>query len=207
MSLQSIHNQTIALAGLSQACWLVHQLATSGQSESQSMAASLGSLLKIDADSVLDVYGDLGSIKQGLLQLDQQLSNKAFSSPEQVRYAGQLVHLQKQLANRPEMQKTIYDGMIRAQAQAEHFGILHENVLANFADIYHQTISTLQPRIMVIGDQQYLSSPLTVNKIRSVLLAGIRSAQLWRQCGGSRWKLIFTRGKLQAETRLLLSKL
>jgi high frequency lysogenization protein len=84
---------------------------------------------------------------------------------------------------------------------------LHENVLANFADIYHQTISTLQPRIMVIGDQQYLSSPFTVNKIRSVLLAGIRSAQLWRQCGGSRWKLIFARSKLQAETRFLLSKL
>ena len=207
MSLQSIHNQTIALAGLSQACWLVHQLATTGQSESQSMQASLGSLLKIDADSVLDVYGGLGGIKQGLLQLDQQLSSKALSSPEQVRYAGQLVHLQKQLVNRPEMQKTIYDGMIRAQAQAEHYGVLHENVLANFADIYHQTISTLQPTVMVIGEQQYLSSPFTVNKIRSVLLAGIRSAQLWRQCGGSRWKLILSRGKLQAETKFLLSKL
>jgi high frequency lysogenization protein len=207
MPLQSIHNQTIALAGLSQACWLVNQLATTGLSDSRAIDASLTSLLKIDADSVLDVYGGLGGIKQGLLQLDQQLSSKALSSPEQVRYAGQLVHLQKQLANRPEMQKTIYDGMIRAQAQAEHYGILHENVLANFADIYHQTISTLQPRIMVIGDQQYLSSPFTINKIRSVLLAGIRSAQLWRQCGGSRWKLIFARSKLQAETRFLLSKL
>ncbi len=35
-------------------------------------------------------------------------------------------------------------------------------------------------------------------KIRALLLAGIRSARLWRQLGGHRWQLIFSRRKLLA---------
>ena len=33
-------------------------------------------------------------------------------------------------------------------------------------------------------------------KIRALLLSGIRSARLWRQLGGHRWQLIFSRRKL-----------
>lgn len=207
MSLNTLHNQTIALAGLSQACWLVQQLANTGSVDPQAMNASIGSILKIDSDSVTDVFGGLSGIKQGLIQLDQQLSSKALANPQPVRYAGQLIHLQKQLASQPAMLKTIQQGITRAQSQAEHFDVLHENVLANLADVYHSTISTLQPRIMVIGDQQYLASQYNINRIRSLLLAGIRAALLWRQCGGRRWKLPLQRSKLQAESRLLLARL
>lgn len=91
--------------------------------------------------------------------------------------------------------------------QAEHFGVLHENVLANLADVYHSTISTLQPRIMVQGDPQHLGNQGTVNKIRAVLLAGIRSAHLWRQCGGSRWKLLLARQKIRHEAQFLLTQI
>ncbi len=105
------------------------------------------------------------------------------------------------------MLQNITIGITRAQAQADHFGVMHENVLANLADLYHSTISTLQPRIMVVGDQQYLGAQNTVNKIRALLLAGIRGALLWRQCGGSRWKLLVFRKKLQDEARFLLTQL
>ena len=98
-------------------------------------------------------------------------------------------------------------GIERAQRQAEQFGVLHSNVLANLADLYHSNISTLQPRIMVIGDPQYLSDPGTVNKVRALLLAGIRSAHLWRQCGGSRWQLMFHRPKLRREVQALLAQI
>jgi high frequency lysogenization protein len=33
-------------------------------------------------------------------------------------------------------------------------------------------------------------------KIRALLLAGIRSARLWRQLGGHRWQMIFSRRKM-----------
>lgn len=207
MPINTLRNQTIALAGISQACALVQQLATTGNADTDAFSASIASVLKLDADSVFDVFGGLVGVSFGLQQLDRQLSSRVTASPEQARYAAQLVHLQKQLANKPEMLRTINAGVTKAQTQAEHFGLLHENVLANLADIYHSTISTLQPRIMVVGDQNHLSNPITVNKIRALLLAGIRSSLLWRQCGGSRWRLVLTRNKVRTEAAYLLSQL
>ncbi|MDD4914287.1 MAG: high frequency lysogenization protein HflD [Methylococcales bacterium] len=206
MSLINTTNQTIALAGIAQACALVHQLATTGKAEPCAFESSIGSVLKIDADSVPDVYGNVQGVKLGLQELDRQLGGKLLNSPEQTRYAAQLVYLQKQLSRRADMLKSIQTGIARAQAQAEQYGVLHPNVLANLADIYHGTISTLQPRIMVVGDQQFLSNQSTVNRIRALLLAGIRASLLWRQCGGSRWKLLIFRSKLQDEARYLLTQ-
>jgi high frequency lysogenization protein len=60
---------------------------------------------------------------------------------------------------------------------------------------------------MVAGEQRHLSDPENADRIRAVLLAGIRSAVLWRQCGGVRWKLLFHRGRLQQEARRLLKSL
>ncbi|WP_445371269.1 high frequency lysogenization protein HflD [Methylomonas sp. HW2-6] len=207
MSLSTITNQTIALAGIAQACSLVQQLATTGACQSGALEASIGSLLKIDSDSVADVYGGLAGIRLGLEQLQTQLGSRASANPEQARYAAQLVYLQKRLAGKPDMLDSIRTGIGRAQAQAEHFGVLHENVLANLADVYHSTISTLQPRIMVQGDPQHLGNQGTVNKIRAVLLSGIRSAHLWRQCGGSRWKLLLARQKIRHEAEFLLTQI
>jgi high frequency lysogenization protein len=36
-------------------------------------------------------------------------------------------------------------------------------------------------------------------EIRALLLAGIRSARLWRQLGGHRWQLVISRRKLLNE--------
>lgn len=207
MSLISLSNQTIALAGVAQACSLVRQLATTGNADLEAMTASIGSVLKIDSDSVADVYGGLIGIKLGLEQLDLQLTSRVVANPEQARYAAQLVHLQKQLSQNPDMLDQIRAGITKAQNQAEHFGVMHENVLANLADVYHGTISTLQPRIMINGDPQHLGNQTTVNKIRALLLAGIRASLLWRQCGGSRWHLLLSRKKLQHEANHLLSQI
>lgn len=205
MSLNSISNQTIALAGIAQVCSLVRELATTGNADLDAMTASIGSVLKIDSDSVSDIYNGLTGVKHGLEQLDRQLTSRVAANPEQARYAAQLVYLQKQLAKNTDMMKQIQVGINKAQAQAEHFGVMHENVLANLADIYHNTISTLPPRIMINGDPQHLGNSGIVNKIRALLLAGIRASLLWRQCGGSRWHLLLIRKKIQDEAKLLLA--
>ncbi len=207
MPLKSLGNQTIALAGIAQACSLVRQLATTGNADPEAMTASISSVLKIDSGSVGDVFGGLSGIKHGLQQLEKQLSSRVTANPEQARYAAQLVYLQKHLARNPQMLNQIRIGISKAQAQAEHFGVMHENVLANLADIYHSTLSTLQPRIMINGDPQHLGNSLVVNKIRALLLAGIRASLLWRQCGGSRWHLLLARQKIQDETHRLLSQI
>jgi high frequency lysogenization protein len=206
MQLNTITNQTIALAGVAQAAALVQQLATTGTAEPMAMEASIASILKIDSDSVIDVYGGLFGLKLGLKQLNEQMTGYKIVNPEQARYSASLVFLEKQLSGRKDMLNSIQIGIAKAQLQSEHFGLLHENVLANLGAVYQSTISTLQPRIMVNGEQEYLSRPDVANKIRACLLAGIRSAMLWKQCGGTRWKFLFFRKKIQAELQILLKQ-
>jgi high frequency lysogenization protein len=206
MSLISTTNQVIALAGISQACLLVQQVANTGSADNTAIETSISSILKIDSAEVIDVYGDLAHLKPGLKQLKQQLTGRTIADPEQARYAASLVFLEKQLSTRPDMQEKIRIGVEKAQAQSEVRGILDENVIANLGDLYHGTISTLVPRIMVNGNPEILSQPKTANLIRALLLAGIRATLLWRQCGGSRWKFLFFRKKIQDEIKFLLSQ-
>jgi high frequency lysogenization protein len=207
MQLNTITHQTLALAGIAQAAALVQQLAVTGTADTAAMEASIGSILKVDSDSVIDVYGNLAGLKLGLRQLNEQMTGYKIANPEQARYSASLVFLENQLSERKELLKIIQTGIVKAQAQSEHFGLLHENVLANLGEIYQNTISTLQPRIMVNGEEAYLSRPDIANKIRACLLAGIRSAILWKQCGGTRWKFLFYRKKIQAELQILLKQL
>jgi high frequency lysogenization protein len=208
MSIKTTANQTIALAGISQACLLVKELASKGTVVNRTaLETSINSILKLDSDTVIDIYGDLSNIKPGLEQLKLQLTGRTIADPEQARYAASLVFLEKQLSNRPEMLNKIKAGVEKAQYQSETFGIMHENVLANLGDLYHSTISTLQPRIMVNGEEEFITQPAIINKIRTLLLSGIRSALLWRQCGGARWKFLFFRKKIQDEVEFLLSQI
>ncbi|WP_411726776.1 high frequency lysogenization protein HflD [Methyloglobulus sp.] len=207
MEINTITNQTIALAGIAQVAVLVQQLATTGTCDQQAMEASVGSILKIDSDSVADIYGGLGGLKLGFEQLNGQITGDKAPNPEQARYSAAIVFLERKLSDRKDMLSAIQAGIVKAQTQTEQFGLLHENVLANLGNLYQSTISTLQPRIMVNGDQGYLSSHAIASKIRALLLAGIRSAMLWRQCGGSRWKFIFYRKKIQAELQYLLNQI
>lgn len=207
MQLNTITNQTIALAGIAQAAALVQQLATTGTADADAMEASIASILKIDSDSVIDIYGGLPGLKLGLEQLHEQMTGYKIVNPEQARYSASLVFLEKQLSGRKDMLKTIRNGVEKAKLQSEHFSPMHENVLANLGEIYHSTISTLQPRIMVNGEPGYLSRPDIVNKIRALLLAGIRSVILWKQCGGTRWKFLFFRKKIQVELENLLKQI
>lgn len=207
MSLNTITNQTIALAGISQAAALVQQLATKGTANSAALEASIGSLFINDKDGAANIFGGLSGITLGLEQLHEQMTGFKIANPDQARYAASLVFLERQLAKQPQLLNTIFAGIERAQEQSVQFGPLHENVLANLGDIYHNTVSTLQPRIMVNGEQEYLSRPDIVNKVRACLLAGIRSAILWQHCGGTRWKFLFYRKKIQVEIQNLLKQL
>lgn len=201
---QTLTNQALALAGLAQATMLVHQLATTGNAETAPLQASIGSLLAIDAENVPAIYGGLTGLRAGITRLEAQLAQAGrIAYPEEARYAALLIVLERQFSKRPDLQQKVRQGIERAQRQTEMFGLLHDNVLAGLGDLYHETISTLQPRVMVRGEPQYLSPPEAVNRIRALLLAGIRAALLWRQCGGSRWKFLFQRQRILQELRAL----
>ena len=60
---------------------------------------------------------------------------------------------------------------------------------------------------MVNGAQIHLNNPENANRIRALLLAGIRAATLWRQSGGSRITLLLRRNTLLRESRVLLARI
>lgn len=201
--LKSIRNQTIALAGLAQAVFLVQQIAKRGSANGGAMEASIASVLKIDADDVEGVYGGIGNLKTGFEQLKRQLMGRATLDPEQAQYAAMLVYLQRKLSKQPDMQERIRLGIEKAGACAENNELLDDSVLGVLAETYRETISNLNPKIVVNGEQNYLTDPENANKIRALLLAGIRSALLWQQCGGSRLNFFFGRRKILEQAQQL----
>jgi high frequency lysogenization protein len=72
------------------------------------------------------------------------------------------------------------------------------------ATLYSDTVSRLSPRIVVTGRPQYLKNPRTVDWIRTLLLAGLRSATLWSQLGGGRFDLMFGRKTIIREAQSFL---
>ena len=202
---QTDHDRVIALAGVLQAADLVRGIARRGQARMEDVDTCLASLLKIDATSSIDIYGDLHRLRPGLLLLEQQLGNP--SDIELTRYAIALLGLERKLSRRPDLLKAIGASLEEIIQNLPHFPINHSNTIARFADIYLRNISTLSPRIMVNGVQTHLSNPENANRIRALLLAGIRAATLWRQSGGSRLILLLRRNLLLRETRLLLTRI
>ncbi len=55
------------------------------------------------------------------------------------------------------------------------------------------------------GEPALLKNAEVANRIRALLLAGIRAAVLWRQVGGSRLKLLFGRKRIVQGARMALS--
>lgn len=207
--MKNIRNRTIAFAGIFQAAALVQQLAWAGKFDHKDATISIESLLAIDAASIQDIYKDLAALQYGLTTLLRVLEakNKQPRDQEIARYVLALLHLERCLIKRTDLLDLIQKGILKVQAQAEHFPITHDNVMANLAGIYTDTLSTFAFRIHIAGEQNYLSNTNNTNKIRTLLLAGIRAAVLWRQMGGNRWQLLFSRKDLINDAKLLLAEL
>ncbi|MEE3191683.1 MAG: DUF489 family protein, partial [Pseudomonadota bacterium] len=106
----------------------------------------------------------------------------------------------------PGMLDALGQGIQQASRQAEHFSNAHPNTIAALADLYKQTLSQLSFRIRVTGNPTYLQNAGTADKVRAILLSGIRAAILWRQVGGRRWQLLFSRRRYSEICRDLLTE-
>lgn len=200
-------DRTLALAGVFQACHLVQQVATTGSGDAAVLETTINSIFNTDPSNPEAVFGNALCLAPGLKHLVAQLTNSAQErNPDLVRYVLGVLHLERKLARHPDLLKKIADGIQAAQRQRAHFPPTHDNVLAQLADIYSNTLSTFQPRIMVHGDPSFLNNPAMANRIRACLLAAVRAAVLWSQCGGSRWRLLLSRGKLITEAKRTITE-
>jgi len=204
----TLNDRMLTFAGLFQAAGLVSRTATKGKIIDNYVESSINSLFKINTASVEDIYDGSIHLRFGLEMLMNQMNNKSkFRDIEVTRYAITLLYLEKKLSKNPDMLQTLKEGLDVAQSQAEYFSACHENVIASLADLYKRTISTLNPKIMVTGDETLLQDSNNANLIRALLLAGIRSAMAWRQCGGNRFQLLFKRKAIHTEAKNILDNL
>jgi len=193
----AIRDRCTALAGIFQAARLVQQTGRADKRDAMATTASINSIFNTDPETVTAVYGDPGALRIGLETLKSQLDNSSGKRDmELAGYVITLMHLERKLGRQSDLIDRIAAGIDKVKAQAEYFDREHATVIAGLADVYKETVSTLQPRIMVKGDESVLSNPGSQNMIRALLLAGVRATVLWSQCGGSRIKLIFQRKAL-----------
>ena len=199
----SFHDQVLALAGIFQSACLVQQLARAGSTDNTALHASIRSILALDAPDVDTIYGGAQDMRLGLELLTSRLTGKSKSSDLEIaRYVVTLVQLEGSLRRNPKMLDDLRQGIDTARTQMQFFANdvpaegVHPLLMEKLAELYSQTISVLTPRIMVTGEHGHLTNPAIAAKVRATLLAGIRSAVLWRQLGGRRWQLLFSRAKI-----------
>ncbi len=190
-------DQTIALGGLAQAVKLVDDIANGLVAPEHESSPLYDSLFRFDADDVASVYGGTDSIQTGLHALTEIFgSNPGKKQHNQLRYMMGVLNLQSRLAAQPDMLEILSNRLQHAQRNLA-MGDDTSALAPNLASIYEDTIGTLGFRILVTGDQAILQQTHNAQKIRSLLLCAVRSATLWHQLGGKRWKLAFQRSKIK----------
>lgn len=193
-----IENQ-LALAGVCQAATLVQQVARQGEFDEAAVESSLSSILVTAPDNPQQVYGALSNLKVGFSTLVAQLHNKpGDKDAELTRYIASLLGLERKLARNPKALATLGERISHVQRQLDHVDFDNHQIISSLASIYSDVISPLAPRIQVAGHQKFLAQPQNQQRVRALLLAGVRSAVLWRQMGGKRRNILFKRKSILA---------
>lgn len=209
-------DQTLTFAAICQIAHLVQQVSRNGQVNESELAMLLNSIITTSPENTLAVYGsDLANVKQGLELLVNHLGDSSsvngkkgnVKDPEFTRYIISLINLERRLKKQPEQLAKLGERIEASKRQLEHYSITSETLIASFASIYSDIISPLGSRIQVTGEPDILKQTATQHKIRALLLAGIRSTVLWRQVGGKRRTILFSRSRLVKTAKELLAQI
>ncbi|HEX7036159.1 MAG TPA: DUF489 family protein [Pseudomonadales bacterium] len=189
-----IDYHALSLAGAAQAAALVHATAHGRPVDREAEHALLISVPTHRAGSMAEVFPDPAAYAVGIRAAMEILSGKA-RSPEVLRYTLQVIELARLLARVPQIVEKLgglLDHVDPADPDPE-----------SLSRIYQQTISTLGKRIQVTGEPKLLQQEAVADRIRALLLAGVRLGWLWQQLGGRRWHLILRRRPLLVGLRAL----
>jgi high frequency lysogenization protein len=200
-----VTGQCVALAGLFQAVSQVQACAREGRpADEEALATSLESVLRIDAPDPASVFGGLQRVRPGLVVLLRHLERRMSAALlEQARYAASLMCLERRLHHSPASAAALGDALHELGGDVATHGVDSPWMQHQLAELYVRHVSALGPRIMVSGEPAHLKDDDNANRIRALLLAGLRAAVLWRQCDGNRLKLVLFRRRLAREARRL----
>jgi high frequency lysogenization protein len=194
---KNYYDITLALAGIFQAILLVKNMAKTGKADEQAFLTTINTIYKISPQNANTVYDGPESLYLGLKEVINFFDvGKKGQDPDVTRYLLGLIYLEKKLSRNKKMQNNLRERITRAINQARFFPPTHPSILANLGDAYSQTLGKLHYRISIVGRTNYLKRHDLMDKIRALLLAGVRSVVLWKQVGGSRWELLWGRKQI-----------
>ncbi|MCF4174608.1 high frequency lysogenization protein HflD [Vibrio sp. McD22-P3] len=202
----TLYDRTIAFAGICQAVALVQRVAKDGYCDSDAFESSIKAITNMNPSSTLDVFGVESDLKVGLECLVKGIDSTP-SGSEITRYIISLMALERKLNGRNDAMSQLGDRLQMVSRQLEHYELLDEQMISNLASVYLDVISPIGPRIQVTGTPAVLQQTGTQQKVRALLLSGIRSAVLWRQVGGKRRHLVFGRKKMIEQAQILLARM
>ena len=187
----------LACAGVFQSAVVVQQLAKLDDYDNDALHHSSFSLLRLDGARTEDIFGGTEHLRTGLRSMAKLLAEPPKPQTQQLfQYVMGMCVLSKKLAQNVPMQEIIEPDLekLRAEYLSAYADFSKDDSLhADLAELYANTISHMQPRVMVYGEDARLRNTLVVNRIRAAIFAGIRAAWLWHKLGGRRWHFLFAR--------------
>ncbi|MFK5893759.1 MAG: high frequency lysogenization protein HflD [Pseudomonadota bacterium] len=201
----SIEDKTLALAGVAQACKQVRSIATRGSYDQDILLTAIQSILSTEPSSTEEVYGKKSALNSGLRIITNYNFAKNNHDLELTKTIITTLSLSSKLLKRNDLLNKLNSGIEKAKDQVEFFTADHDNVISNLADLYQNTISTMSPKILVAGNPVYLEQADNASRVRTLLLAAVRSGILWHQLGGTRWQLLFQRKNIMQAAHKLLN--
>ncbi len=121
-----------------------------------------------------------------------------------VRYALAIMYLEQRMKKETDKLSVMRSRLLQCRKQLDFVDSTTDpQIIQSLAQIYLDTAGTLKFRIQVQGQTSALKKSENADKIRAILLAGLRATFLWRQLGGRRWQLLFTRQRIMQQVAQL----
>lgn len=200
--------QVIALAGIIQAAAVVDCISKTGEYRQDQLMPLIDGLFEFNPQSSTDVFGGAAGVKKGLEQLLDILdAQSGFSHRDIIRYFFGMLYLGRAVSKNRDMLAVIGSRLEHTALKKQHFANHINDICQSLSGIYQDTLSGLNYRIQVTGSLIHLQNEKNSDLIRAALFSGIRSAILWRQCGGRRWKMVFQRRKISEAAKALLQSI
>ena len=192
---QELKNETISLGAIYQACNEIKKIAWQGEINNNIIEPLVNSVYQTTSEEIEDVFISIKRLNSGLDFLRRQLVGDAFSKDGEVsRYFEAIGVLVKNMNKKDDVLNKL-----RMELTKQSMPITEDNLDQHalfLSELYLSTISTVEPRIIVNGDNKYLTDKKNAAMIRSLLLCAIRSYILWQQSGGSKFRIFLFKKKI-----------
>ena len=192
---KELKNETISLGAIYQASNEIKKIAWQGEINNKIIEPLIHSVYQTTSNEVEDIYINIKRLNTGLDFLRKQLVGDVFSKDAEVtRYFEAIGILVKNMKKYPDIVNNL-----RNQLSDFSLDINQENLSEHaifLSNLYLETVSKINPRIIVNGDNKYLKESDNASMIRALLLSAIRSYILWEQSGGSKFRIFIFRKKI-----------